>query len=108
MPYKNGDLVLVKFPFTNLTQAKKRPVLVIKSQSALSDIVCLQVTSNADQAFLMSIQANDFIAAPLPLNSYVKYDKCFTLDVSLVEKKLTQLTPDCMNRLKALFCDQTF
>ena len=31
--YKFGDVVLVPFPFSNLTQEKKRPAVVISSEN---------------------------------------------------------------------------
>jgi mRNA interferase MazF len=46
--YKFGDVVLVPFPFSNLTQVKKRPAVVISSQDYQkyrSDCVLLAITS---------------------------------------------------------------
>lgn len=46
--YKFGDVVLVPFPFSNLTQQKKRPAVVISSQDYQQyrpDCVLLAITS---------------------------------------------------------------
>jgi mRNA interferase MazF len=46
--YKFGDVVLVPFPFSNLTQYKKRPAVIISSaayQQARPDCVLLAITS---------------------------------------------------------------
>ncbi len=40
MSYKVGEVLLVKFPFTNLKKSKKRPVLVVKSENNFGDVVC--------------------------------------------------------------------
>ena len=86
MSYKIGDIVLVKFPFTDLTKSKKRPVLIIKDENSLGDIVCFQITSNDEQSNLLKITNTT-----LTLGSYVKYDKCFTLNSTIIDKKYQQL-----------------
>jgi len=48
MPYEFGDVVLVPFPFTNLTTSKQRPAVIISSAdyaSARPDIVLMAITS---------------------------------------------------------------
>ena len=106
MTYKRGNLVLVKFPFTTLLKAKKRPVLVIKSENEYGDFVCFQITSKNTQSNLYSIDSVDIIDGNLQLQSYVKYDKCFTLNSELVDKKLASVNDALMEKVKHLFCDE--
>ncbi len=49
MPYNRGDVVLVLFPNTNMTTAKRRPVLVIQADNLLSGLpqtILAMITSN--------------------------------------------------------------
>ena len=46
--YNLGDVVLVPFPFTDQTEAKKRPAIVVSSQEyndRLPDLILMAVTS---------------------------------------------------------------
>ena len=61
MNYKKGDIVLVKFPFTDLSKAKKRPVLIIKDENSLGDIVCFQITSNNEQSNFIKYFNKEYI-----------------------------------------------
>ena len=108
MSYSIGDIILIKFPFTDLSKAKKRPVLVIKSQNELDDIVCLQITSNQNQSSLIKIENSDLIEENLTLESYVKYDKCFTLNSEIIDKKITKVNQKFADKLKQLFCEEIF
>ena len=103
---KRGDIVLVKFPFTTLLKSKKRPVLIIKSENEYSDFVCFQITSKADQSNLYAIDSSSIVGGDLKLRSFVKYDKCFTLNTELVDKKLASVNNDLMETLKKLFCNE--
>jgi len=103
---KRGDIVLVKFPFTTLLKSKKRPVLVIKRENEYNDFVCFQITSKADQSNLYAIDSSSIVDGDLKLRSFVKYDKCFTLNTELVDKKLASVNNDLMETLKKLFCNE--
>jgi mRNA interferase MazF len=102
---KRGDIVLVKFPFTTLLKSKKRPVLVIQNENEYNDFICFQITSQADQSNLQAIDATDIIHGELKLRSFIKYDKCFTLNTELVEKKLASIDEKLMEKIKKLFCE---
>ena len=46
--YKQGDIVLIPFPFTDLSRAKKRPALVVSADwynTSRQDFVLAAITS---------------------------------------------------------------
>jgi mRNA interferase MazF len=50
--YKRGDVVLVKFPYSDLVSYKKRPALIVQDETVetgLSQRVVIQITSNLDR-----------------------------------------------------------
>ena len=108
MSYKVGDIILVKFPFTNLKKSKKRPVIVVKSENELNDIICFQITSNPEQSNLLAIENNDLNNSTLSLQSYIKYDKCFTINTEIIDKTIAHVNNNLLNKLKTLFCNELF
>lgn len=108
MSYKLAEIVLVKFPFTDLKNSKKRPILIIKDENALQDILCLQITSNPNGQHLYRIESNDYKQTPLKVASYVKYNKCFTINSSLIDKKVSEVNSEFLARLKTQFCKEIF
>jgi hypothetical protein len=43
--FERGDLLLVPFPFTDLSAAKRRPVLALTGPDGYGDFIALPVTS---------------------------------------------------------------
>ena len=93
--YRRGDVVLVSFPFTDLTFAKRRPALVVSPDifnELNQDLILLAVTSQLS-AFPHSIPVlpADCEEGVLPKESRVRLTKVFTLSSSLVLKRLCRL-----------------
>ena len=80
-----GDVVVLPFPFSDLTASKKRPALVV-AVLAGDDCILAQITSqersNPDAIFLSK---NDFDQGGLPVQSNIRPDKLFTADRNLVD-----------------------
>ena len=92
--YRQGDIVLVPFPFSDLSGTKLRPALVISSEQVnqTRDLICLQITSKViNDIFFFSLQDEDVLPS-LPLKSGVRLHKFFTIEQTRIEQKLGALT----------------
>lgn len=86
-----GSVVLVKFPFSDLSAAKLRPAVVIASAGRDDWILC-QITSNpyADQTAIQ-ISEDDFETGSLKRISYARPNKLFTANSSLMDMVVGKL-----------------
>lgn len=93
---KTGDIVLVKFPFTNLKNQKKRPALVLNTThyaKSLDLVIVAMITSKLDGLSLEGdVQMTDWKESNLLHPSLVRLSKIATLDSDLIEKQLGALT----------------
>ena len=94
-PFKRGDVVLVPFPFTDLTSSKRRPALVISPDSfnaQQQDLVVAAITSRVpDTMEPLILTSRDFSSGTLPKTSIVKPNKLFTIHSTLVIKRVAVL-----------------
>lgn len=92
--YKRGDIVLVSFPFTDLSSSKRRPALVVSPDAfneRMQDLVLAAITSQLTDDRLFTIEADDCVDGTLPQTSLVKPTKLFTIHSTLVLKKICAL-----------------
>jgi mRNA interferase MazF len=79
-----GEVVVLPFPFSDLSSAKKRPALVIAVMEGDDVIVC-QITSQAKKdRYAIPLDSRDFETGGLKLPSHVRPNRIFTADSSLV------------------------
>lgn len=102
-----GSVVLVTFPFSNLKGQKVRPALVLANVEFNNLILC-QITSKPYSSKIsISLKSTDFVTGGLPVISYVRPDKLFTADTTIIKNTVGQLTPTIknaiLNNIRALF-----
>ena len=93
-----GDIVLIKFPFTDISGAKKRPALVLHNTDDNDGIVCRITSQSKESEF--DIEIKDWQASGLKLSSTIRLHKIVTLEVSLIDKKMGILSTIDMSMLK--------
>ncbi len=72
---KRGDIVLVPFPFTDLSSSKRRPALVVSPNAfneQRQDLVLVAITSHLVVDSPLTIEAEDCLGGSLPKRSIVK------------------------------------
>ena len=88
------SVVLVPFPFSDLSESKLRPAVVL-AEISRDDLVCCQVTSNpyADPN-AVELTEEDFAEGNLKRVSYARPGKLFTANLQLFEGVVGELEDD--------------
>lgn len=102
-----GSVVLVTFPFSNLKGMKIRPALVL-AQVEFDNLILCQITSKPySSKTAIRIESADFTKGDLPVISFVRPDKLFTADATIIKSTAGTLTPKTKNvilqRVRRLF-----
>jgi mRNA interferase MazF len=86
-----GDIVVVPFPFSDLSSSKRRPALVL-SELKGNDIILCQITSkNIYDDMAVKICVSDIENGSLNDTSNIRPNKLFTADESIILYKIGNL-----------------
>lgn len=101
---RRGDIVLVPFPFTDLSGQKLRPAIVISPEPVGEDILLAFISSVTPAApepteYVLEINQPAFASTGLKSASVFKMGKLATLHRSLVLRRLGQVTPSLQKTL---------
>jgi mRNA interferase MazF len=79
---ERGDLLLVPFPFSDLSTSKRRPLLALTAPDRYGDFIALPVTSRPQTEHALPIAATDLTQGSLPAASWIRTNRIVTLNVS--------------------------
>jgi mRNA interferase MazF len=80
-----GDVVVIPFPFSDLSGSKRRPALVIADWGS-DDVMLCQITGRSKQdGFEVPLSAADFASGRLPIASHIRPNKIFTADRRIIQ-----------------------
>lgn len=94
------DVVLLSFPFTDLSATKVRPAVVVSPDNynqISQDVVVVLITTNTSRhgAFDLLLEKShpEFLQTGLRYDSAIRIDKVFTLNRRLIVKALGRFGP---------------
>jgi mRNA interferase MazF len=93
------DVVIVPFPFSDLSQTKVRPAVCL-ADANLGDWILCQITSNPyGDPTALSISAADFEAGGLQSHSFARPAKLFTAHQGAIIRTVGKLKQNSFQRL---------
>lgn len=104
MGLAKGDIVLVEFPFTDLSQTKLRPAVVLALNLAIDEFtVCFISSQNVDRLnpseFALLDSDPDFSQTGLRISSKVRVTRVTTLNKQLITRRLGKLGTQHLQQL---------
>jgi mRNA interferase MazF len=105
-----AKIVLVHFPFTDLTGSKLRPAIVIHESEP--DVIVAFISSRIPSSLqesdlLITTEHPAFRSTGLKIPSVIRFDKIATLSKTLIEGEIGEIRPDladeCNDIMRRLF-----
>ena len=104
MKPKQGDIVLIPIPFTDLSSRRRRPVIVISNNAynrRTADIIVVAMTSNPQPTmYSFTITSADLEIGTLNRPGKVRVDKIYTLAQSIVIKTFGRVDESTLIKIR--------
>lgn len=94
MNFIQWEIVYIKFPFTNLSNYKLRPALIISNDTynKKDNLIFIWIFWNEwIQDFSLPVDESDLESWKMLKQSFLRFQNIFTLDKDLVERKVWKL-----------------
>ena len=98
--YDQGEIVLIPFPYSDLSENKQRPALIISNEiiNNSEDRICCLITKNSRRDDLL-IKKEDLKMGKLPFKSFVRPHRIFTIHQGIIKKKLCTINSTFHDRV---------
>ncbi|MGC9309612.1 MAG: type II toxin-antitoxin system PemK/MazF family toxin [Candidatus Nanoarchaeia archaeon] len=96
--FNQKDIVLIPFPYSDLSLSKKRPALIIsnKGVNKMQDRICCLVTTKPHKQDL-KIEKSSIKEGILPFQSFIKPHRIFTIQEDIIIKRLCKINTSLHN-----------
>ncbi|OGG73065.1 hypothetical protein A3A38_01810 [Candidatus Kaiserbacteria bacterium RIFCSPLOWO2_01_FULL_53_17] len=99
-PHKKGDIVLVMFPFTDMSGEKRRPALVVGNSEEHVVVAFISTRATGSKRWHISISPSEQSGIVSP--STIRSDKILSIDISIVSGAIGTAPVSVMKKVNAL------
>jgi mRNA interferase MazF len=86
--FVKGDIVVVPFPFSDLSGSKKRPALVLADLSGADIILCQITSQSVKDDYAVVLPEAEVIRGNLKMESNIRPNRIFTTEKSVILYKV--------------------
>ncbi|NJK95474.1 MAG: type II toxin-antitoxin system PemK/MazF family toxin [Bacteroidetes bacterium] len=103
--FVKGDVVVIPFPFSDLSGSKKRPAFVLADLPG-DDIILCQITSqNSLDSYAIALESSHFISGNLPVASLIRPSRIFTADKNIIIRKAGKVNDTILENVIKIIID---
>ena len=103
--FVKGDVVVVPFPFSDLSGSKRRPAFVLADLPG-DDVILCQITSQqVKDRFSVPLSSVDFAKGSLPVSSNIRPNRIFTADKNIIIKKSGTVKTEVIQKVLQVITD---
>jgi len=96
----SGDVVVVPFPFSDLTEFKKRPALILAALQGEDLILCQITTKRFQDPYVVQLGEYDFQSGKLKVESNIRPNRLFTVDQRIILYKIGKIKQSKLEEVK--------
>ena len=97
--FVKGDVVVIPFPFSDLSGSKKRPALVIANLRGDYILLCQITSQPTTDPLSFTLNSSDFLSGSLPVDSFIRPLRIFTADENIIFRKAGKITDELMTKV---------
>jgi mRNA interferase MazF len=105
--FVKGDVVVVPFPFSDLSDAKLRPALVLTSLDGYDMILCQITSQKRRDSYSIMLTDEEFETGRLNRTSIIRPNRIFTADRSIIKYRAghlkTRKQSEILEQLRNIF-----
>ena len=97
--FVKGDVVVIPFPFSDLSQSKRRPAIVLAPLEG-DDVVLCQITSKSIRDnYSIPLDDTDFVSGGLKQASNIRPNRLFTADNHIILYRIGSIKKEKLNQV---------
>lgn len=100
--FSKGELVLVYFPFADLSGTKLRPALVLATLPGPDVMLCMITSQRTPDPAVVLLTPADVSPGYIQRSSYIRPTRLFTTAPRLIQHSIGRLSPTKLNLVTAM------
>ena len=102
--FVKGEIIIIEFPYSNLKNVKRRPVLILNIPKG-DDVLVAQITGESyEDDVEIPLKKEDFKKGSLKRESYLRIDKIASIEKYLIKYKAGSLKQEKFSKILDKIC----